>query len=120
MDEAILTTTIEQHTGTRPNGLREVRLHKIVTDWSNVSCDGGDWTRLADKDREWYWQYVREVHEAVVALESLDCEARAAAKDWLAEQDVDLETEARLTLAAVEYGKAHADEYVGPRLADIP
>jgi hypothetical protein len=116
MDEAKLTTTVEQHIGTRGDGTRVVDLRTITTSWLE-NADEGPWESLSESDREWWWDYVRAVHEGRVALASLDCEARKAAQDWIDDQDVDVDNYAAKLRQAVEYGKAHAHEYEGPRLA---
>lgn len=64
-------STIDQHTGTHPTGLCMTQLCDVVTTYD---LDADD-----PKERVW----VDRVHEARVALESLDVDQRNRAKDWL-------------------------------------
>jgi len=92
MDEAILETTIEQHAGDHPTGGRIRELVTIRTSWLD-DADEGPWETLSAKDQAYWWDYVRELHDARVALASLDCDERAAAQEWLLEHDdYDMET----------------------------
>ena len=84
-----LTTTIDQHQGNHPTGLRVMALTQVVTecgcDQPECQCD------------------IAALHDARVALASLDADQRAEAIELVTRaQPEDADAETAATMAAVE------------------
>lgn len=85
--ETRLSTTIEQHIGSDAGGARYVRSINVVTKQDDF-ISYLDWNKMADRDPQAFADELARIHEATVALESLDAEPRAAAKEWLAANNI--------------------------------
>lgn len=90
-----LTTTIDQHQGTHPNGLRVFRLLTIETEHALPD-------RPTLEERAEVEDFVARLHSARVDLASLDADHRQAAEDWLDVRDVDAADEAQMIRAAIQ------------------
>jgi hypothetical protein len=88
-DRPCFRTTVDQHKGDHEaTGLRITGFTDVVTDFGD-HFPGIDWDGLSDADREEYTRELGEIHEAMIALESLDADAREAAKEHLATTSTD-------------------------------
>lgn len=77
-------TTVDQHKGDHEaTGLRICEFKDVVTDFDDY-FPGIDWEALPESDRAEYERELGEIHEAMVAMESLDADDRAAAREALA------------------------------------
>lgn len=96
-------TTIDQHIGNHePSGLPEMRLLEVRTALSDY-IPTADFERMSPQEQEECLTELAIIHDAMVALESLDCDRRATAKEWLTDnQGCDFPSVASLVRRAIQ------------------
>ena len=90
MTKTAITTTIDQHQGDHPTGMRMMRLVTVTTSSSELDDDA-----------------VADLHRAEVELASLDAGPRARARDAIADAQSDEEAAAAIRRAIAD---AQSDE----------
>jgi hypothetical protein len=80
-------TTVDQHIGNHPTGMREMQLKEIRTSFSDYDPDHL-WAELSDDDRETWDSTLADIHAARVEMAELDCDTREAAETLLCEATV--------------------------------
>jgi hypothetical protein len=83
-----LKTTIDQHRGIHAaTGMEIHQYHDVTTSFSDYCQER--WEDLSADDREYWEETIPAIHEAMVALESLDSDAREVAKEYITDHPVD-------------------------------
>ena len=81
-----LKTTVDQHQGDHPTGMRITEFHIVRTRFSDYCQDVRE-ENLNAEDLAWWETTLADIHDAQVAFASLDCDRRERANCFLIPMD---------------------------------